>query len=69
MMLDRRRGISAFCAAFVIVFAVGVSRIYLGYHYFSDVLGGYSAGLFWLLISVTAGLGRRRAHTAPSKGS
>lgn len=67
VVLGQRRGIAAFCAAFVIVFAVGVSRIYLGHHYFSDVLGGYSAGLLWLLISVTAVLGRRKAHSAPSK--
>ncbi len=67
VVLGRRRGIAAFCVAFVIVFTVGGSRIYLGHHYFSDVLSGYSAGLLWLLISVTAVLGRRRAHSAPSK--
>lgn len=67
VVLGRRRGIAAFCAAFVFVFAIGVSRIYLGHHYFSDVLGGYSAGLLWILISVTAVLGRPKAHSVPSK--
>jgi undecaprenyl-diphosphatase len=32
--------------------AIGVSRIYLGVHYPSDVLGGYMASGFWLAISI-----------------
>ena len=28
--------------------AIGLSRIYLGVHYPSDVLGGYAAALFWI---------------------
>lgn len=31
----------------VIVFLIGLSRIYMGVHYPSDVLGGYAAGLVW----------------------
>ena len=30
--------------------AIGLSRIYLGYHYLSDVVGGFAAGLAWLFI-------------------
>lgn len=34
------------------VLLVGVSRIYLGAHWASDVLGGYLIGIFWLYISI-----------------
>lgn len=31
---------------------MGFSRIYLGVHYFSDVIGGFAIGLVWLLFSI-----------------
>ena len=34
---------------------VGISRIYLGVHYFSDVVGGLLAGSAWLLIDFRNG--------------
>jgi membrane-associated phospholipid phosphatase len=34
-------------AAFLIL-AVGISRLYLGVHYLSDVMGGYAVGTLWL---------------------
>jgi len=55
----RGKGLIACTAAGFIVLAVGVSRVYLGHHYFSDVLGGYSGGLLWLFISATAVEGGR----------
>jgi membrane-associated phospholipid phosphatase len=53
-----QRAIAA--GAAVLIIAIGVSRLYLGVHYFSDVVGGYAAGLLWLSTCVcTVELGRR----------
>ena len=35
-------------AAFLMVIGIGLSRVYLGVHYPSDVLGGYFVGAVWL---------------------
>ncbi len=32
----------------ILIVLIGFSRIYLGVHYSSDVLGGFSLGVFWL---------------------
>jgi deoxyhypusine synthase len=34
----------------IMTLAVGVSRIYLGYHYLTDVVAGLLAGIAWLLV-------------------
>ena len=36
-----------------LVLAIGVSRLYLGVHFLSDVIGGYAAGAVWLAVCVT----------------
>jgi undecaprenyl-diphosphatase len=36
------------CAGAVIIGLIGVSRIYLGAHYFTDVIGAIAVGLAWL---------------------
>jgi membrane-associated phospholipid phosphatase len=36
----------------LLVAAIGVSRVYLGVHYVSDVVGGYVAGAVWLLACI-----------------
>lgn len=58
----------ALAAAVVLVLAIGASRLVLGVHFLSDVLGGYVLGAAWLAGSVAAfetwraDRGRRRTH-------
>lgn len=44
----QRAGTIAVIGALAIAVAIGLSRIYLGYHYLTDVVGGLAAGLGWL---------------------
>jgi len=45
---NRRTQLAIVGCATLLVLAIGVSRLYLGAHYFSDVVGGYAAGMLWL---------------------
>lgn len=44
----RRTQISVVLGAALLIVPIGLSRLYLGVHYFSDVVGGYAAGPLWL---------------------
>jgi undecaprenyl-diphosphatase len=57
----RRRFIGL--AAAGLAFLVGLSRVYLGAHFPTDVLGGFAAGAAWLAICVT---GTRIARETPA---
>lgn len=57
LLLGRRVGLISALVAVVLALLIGTSRIYLGYHYFTDVVGGFFAGAAWLLI-VAAGFNR-----------
>ena len=46
--------ILALCGLTMLILAIGFSRIFLGAHYFSDVLGGYAVGGVWLAACITA---------------
>lgn len=40
-------------STFIVMTAIGFSRLYLGVHYVSDVWTGYLIGTLWLLIGIT----------------
>ena len=46
----RRAGLIAMALAVTLAIGIGLSRIYLGYHYLTDVVGGLLAGSAWLLV-------------------
>jgi len=52
----RREGVKALLGvgAALLIFVIGVSRIYLGLHYPSDVLAGWAAGALWVALVLVA---------------
>jgi len=48
VLRGRRTQMAVALGAALLIAAVGMSRLYLGVHYFSDVVGGYAAGMLWL---------------------
>jgi membrane protein DedA with SNARE-associated domain/membrane-associated phospholipid phosphatase len=64
----RRPRMAIVVGAVLLVLLIGLSRIYLGVHYFSDVLGGYAAGVVWLAACITGlEVARRIPQGTPSK--
>jgi membrane protein DedA with SNARE-associated domain/membrane-associated phospholipid phosphatase len=49
----RRRRLAIIACAALLVLLIGLSRMYLGVHYFSDVIGGYAAGVVWLAACIS----------------
>jgi undecaprenyl-diphosphatase len=55
--------------ATLLIAAIGLSRLYLGVHYFSDVVGGYAAGVLWLSTCISGlEVARRWVRAQPAAG-
>jgi membrane protein DedA with SNARE-associated domain/membrane-associated phospholipid phosphatase len=58
-----RAKIAVALLAFVLIVLIGFSRLYLGVHYFSDVVGGYAAATVWVAACASGvEIARRRRH-------
>lgn len=53
-LVEGRRRTAAIAATATVILLIGFSRLTLGVHYISDVLGGYVLGAAWLIASVAA---------------
>ena len=51
----------------LLVLAIGFSRVYLGAHYVSDVLGGFAVGGFWLAACISGLEAIRRKPRQPKE--
>jgi undecaprenyl-diphosphatase len=49
-----RTKVAVWAGALLVAVMVGVSRLYLGAHWFSDVLGGWALGAAWLAAALVA---------------
>lgn len=58
---ERRR--VALAGAFLLSLLIGSSRVFLGVHWPTDVLGGWAFGLLWVLLAIRS---RRRLGLNPS---
>jgi membrane-associated phospholipid phosphatase len=62
----RRKALVLTCIAVIV--SIGFSRLFLGVHYFSDIIAGYAAGLFWLNLCIVATQILRHANSSASSG-
>ncbi len=68
-----RAGLASIVAAVGVAVVIGTSRIYLGYHYLTDVVGGFASAVLWVAIvvavfrvhAISFGSRSRRAADSP----
>ena len=61
-----RTKLNLFFIAFILIFLIGISRIYFGVHYVSDIWAGYLIGSMWMVIGVALSE-YQRSHTSCRK--
>jgi membrane protein DedA with SNARE-associated domain len=62
----RHQRLAVIACAALLILLIGLSRMYLGVHFFSDVIGGYAAGMVWLAACVSGlEVGRRPRSPKP----
>jgi len=66
---NRRLRVAIWLFAGAMFLLIGFSRIYLGVHYTTDVLAGYSAALIWVLVVRFAELQLVRRRKSRDKGT
>jgi len=65
---SQRMRVVSVCGAAVVVALIGFSRVYLGAHYVSDVVGGFAAGGAWLSAVITTREATRQRDMADQRG-
>jgi membrane protein DedA with SNARE-associated domain/membrane-associated phospholipid phosphatase len=62
---------TVWAGAVLVIVAIGFSRLYLGVHWVTDVLGGYALGAVWLglLLIVIRAFSELRSRSGPPTGS
>jgi undecaprenyl-diphosphatase len=58
-----------FLAMLLFIFMVGLSRVYRGVHYLTDVVGGYLSGGFWLALLLSGVSIYDRLHPRQTKNT
>ena len=60
--------VNLFFISLLFILAIGLSRIYLGVHYMSDIWSGYLIGAMWLLIAVSMTEWAQQEHPREKEG-
>jgi undecaprenyl-diphosphatase len=62
--------VTAITAGVIFIIAMGLSRVFLGHHWLTDVMAGWTLGLAWVAIVILAHrlfhLTRRKQHAGPA---